>query len=171
MAAAVKKNVCLVVIDGWGISEETRGEPAPFLAATVHATAALIHSLYGGPAGNAIKNAETPVMDGLAAAEGRGEYTTLDASGLAVGIPAGVMGNSEVGHFTIGTGRVVYQVSWRGTLATSVGQCVIKVCDSCCRTWWASICPSLTRLWHQNQLWWMLSPPPSQRLVESTSWD
>ena len=49
-------------------------------------------------------------MDALAEAEARGEYTTLDASGLAVGIPAGVMGNSEVGHFTIGTGRVVYQV-------------------------------------------------------------
>ena len=61
-------------------------------------------------AGNAIKNAETPVMDALAKAESQGEYTTLDASGLAVGIPAGVMGNSEVGHFTIGTGRVVYQV-------------------------------------------------------------
>ena len=52
-------------------------------------------------------------MDTLAEAESRGEYTTLDASGLAVGIPAGVMGNSEVGHFTIGTGRVAYQV-WRG---------------------------------------------------------
>ena len=51
-------------------------------------------------------------MDALAVA-GEGEYTTLDASGLAVGIPAGVMGNSEVGHFTIGTGRVIYQV--RGT--------------------------------------------------------
>lgn len=50
-------------------------------------------------------------MDVLAEAESRREYTTLDASGLAVGIPAGVMGNSEVGHFTIGTGRVVYQVS------------------------------------------------------------
>jgi 2,3-bisphosphoglycerate-independent phosphoglycerate mutase len=48
-------------------------------------------------------------MDTLAEAESRGEYTTLDASGLAVGIPAGVMGNSEVGHFTIGTGRVAYQ--------------------------------------------------------------
>ena len=45
-------------------------------------------------------------MDGLA----QGEYMTLDASGLAVGLPEGVMGNSEVGHFTIGTGRVVYQV-------------------------------------------------------------
>ena len=60
--------------------------------------------------GNAIRNAATPVMDALAEAESQGEYTTLDASGLSVGIPAGVMGNSEVGHFTIGTGRVVYQV-------------------------------------------------------------
>lgn len=71
--------VCLIVIDGWGISEETKG--------------------------NAIKNAETPVMDALT----KGEYLTVDASGLAVGLPVGLMGNSEVGHFTIGTGKVVYQ--------------------------------------------------------------
>ena len=57
--------------------------------------------------GNAIKNADTPVMDALT----KGEYLTVDASGLAVGLPAGLMGNSEVGHFTMGTGRVVYQVS------------------------------------------------------------
>lgn len=56
--------------------------------------------------GNAIKNADTPVMDALT----KGEYLTVDASGLAVGLPAGLMGNSEVGHFTIGTGKVVYQV-------------------------------------------------------------
>jgi len=37
-------------------------------------------------------------------------YTTLDASGLSVGLPAGLMGNSEVGHLNIGAGRVVYQV-------------------------------------------------------------
>ncbi len=47
-------------------------------------------------------------MDALAQAAG--EYTTLDASGFAVGLPEGLMGNSEVGHFTIGTGRVVFQV-------------------------------------------------------------
>ena len=40
----------------------------------------------------------------------KGQYLTLDASGLAVGLPDGLMGNSEVGHFTIGTGRVTYQV-------------------------------------------------------------
>ena len=59
--------------------------------------------------GNAVRNADTPVMDSLAKAPGN--YITLDASGLAVGLPEGLMGNSEVGHFTIGTGRVVYQVS------------------------------------------------------------
>jgi bisphosphoglycerate-independent phosphoglycerate mutase (AlkP superfamily) len=47
-------------------------------------------------------------MDALAQAQG--EYTTLDASGPAVGLPDGLMGNSEVGHFTIGTGRVVFEV-------------------------------------------------------------
>ena len=59
--------------------------------------------------GNAILNAKTPVMDELA--QRKGQYVTLDASGLAVGLPAGLMGNSEVGHFTIGTGRVTFQVS------------------------------------------------------------
>lgn len=49
-------------------------------------------------------------MDVLAQAVAEGEYTTLDASGLAVGLPAGLMGNSEVGHFTIGTGKIVFQV-------------------------------------------------------------
>lgn len=38
-------------------------------------------------------------------------FHTLEASGLAVGLPAGVMGNSEVGHTTIGSGRALYQVS------------------------------------------------------------
>ena len=53
-------------------------------------------------------------MDGLA----KGQYLTLDASGLSVGLPAGLMGNSEVGHFTIGTGRVVYQVGLSFELCT-----------------------------------------------------
>ena len=38
------------------------------------------------------------------------QYLTLDASGLAVGLPDGLMGNSEVGHLNIGAGRVLYQV-------------------------------------------------------------
>lgn len=73
--------VCLVVIDGWGISEEKNG--------------------------NAIVNAKTPVMTKLSQVDGK--YVTLDASGEAVGLPAGLMGNSEVGHLNIGAGRVMYQ--------------------------------------------------------------
>lgn len=74
-------NVCLIVIDGWGLSSDAHG--------------------------NAILNANTPVMDEMAKVEG--QYLTLEASGLAVGLPAGLMGNSEVGHLNIGAGRVVYQ--------------------------------------------------------------
>lgn len=73
--------VCLIVIDGWGISEEKNG--------------------------NAIRNASTPVMTKLS--EVKGKYVTLDASGESVGLPAGLMGNSEVGHLNIGAGRVMYQ--------------------------------------------------------------
>jgi len=76
----VKDNVCLIVIDGWGISDKTEG--------------------------NAIYHAKTPVMDKLCSGDG---YTTLNASGLAVGLPDGLMGNSEVGHLNIGAGRIVYQ--------------------------------------------------------------
>jgi 2,3-bisphosphoglycerate-independent phosphoglycerate mutase len=72
--------VVLVVLDGWGCA------PA-------------------GP-GNAIELAKTPVFDRLWR-----EYphTTLKASGEAVGLPPGQMGNSEVGHLTIGSGRVLDQ--------------------------------------------------------------
>ena len=38
------------------------------------------------------------------------QYMTIEASGLAVGLPEGLMGNSEIGHFTLGAGRVIYQV-------------------------------------------------------------
>jgi 2,3-bisphosphoglycerate-independent phosphoglycerate mutase len=72
--------VVLVVLDGWGCAP-----PGP---------------------GNAVELAETPVFDRLWA-----EYphTTLKASGEAVGLPPGQMGNSEVGHLTIGSGRVLDQ--------------------------------------------------------------
>ena len=58
-------------------------------------------------AGNAISVANTPNLDGLFA---RWPHTTLQASGLDVGLPAGQMGNSEVGHTNIGAGRVVFQI-------------------------------------------------------------
>jgi 2,3-bisphosphoglycerate-independent phosphoglycerate mutase len=72
--------VALVVLDGWGCAL-----PGP---------------------GNAVELARTPVFDRLWA-----EYphTTLEASGEAVGLPPGQMGNSEVGHLTIGSGRVLFQ--------------------------------------------------------------
>ena len=55
--------------------------------------------------GNAIKN-NTPFLDKL---KKRYPHTLLNASGEAVGLPAGIMGNSEVGHLTLGSGRVILQ--------------------------------------------------------------
>ena len=72
--------VTLVVLDGWGCAP-----PGP---------------------GNCVELADTPVFDGLWA---RYPHATLDASGAAVGLPDGQMGNSEVGHLTIGSGRILYQ--------------------------------------------------------------
>lgn len=56
--------------------------------------------------GNALLNANTPNLDKLMT---NYAYTTIDASGKEVGLPGGVMGNSEVGHMNIGAGRIVYQ--------------------------------------------------------------
>ena len=75
-----KRPVVLVVLDGWGYREEREG--------------------------NAIALATTPTWDGLVA---RFPGTLLNASGLAVGLPEGQMGNSEVGHLNLGAGRVVMQ--------------------------------------------------------------
>ena len=72
--------VTLVILDGWGCA------PA-------------------GP-GNAVELADTPVFDRLWREYPRG---TLKASGEAVGLPEGQMGNSEVGHLTIGSGRILFQ--------------------------------------------------------------
>ena len=72
--------VALVVLDGWGCAP-----PGP---------------------GNAVDLAETPVFDRL---WDQYPHTTLKASGEAVGLPEGQMGNSEVGHLTIGSGRVLDQ--------------------------------------------------------------
>ena len=57
--------------------------------------------------GDAIAAADTPVMDELSAS--KTGFTQLEASSLAVGLPEGLMGNSEVGHLNIGAGRVVWQ--------------------------------------------------------------
>jgi 2,3-bisphosphoglycerate-independent phosphoglycerate mutase len=80
--------VTLVILDGWGLAP-----PGP---------------------GNAVEQASTPVFDDLAA---RFPTAQLDASGAAVGLPDGQMGNSEVGHLTIGSGRILYQDLVRVTRA------------------------------------------------------
>ena len=82
----------LVIFDGWGVSKSV--------------------------ASNAIAAAKTPVMNRLYATQA---HTELDASGEAVGLPPGVMGNSEVGHLTIGAGRVIYQDLMRITKAIESG--------------------------------------------------
>lgn len=74
------KKVILIIMDGWGIADP--GE------------------------GNAISLAKTPVFDHLMRSC---PNTTLQASGLSVGLPSGQMGNSEVGHLNIGSGRIIYQ--------------------------------------------------------------
>ncbi|KAJ3168898.1 hypothetical protein HDU88_001225 [Geranomyces variabilis] len=79
---APTQNACLIVIDGWGISEEKDHK------------------------GDAIYNAETPVMSKF---EKTYPFVELAAHGEAVGLPDGLMGNSEVGHLNIGAGRIVYQ--------------------------------------------------------------
>ncbi|MEX0993420.1 MAG: 2,3-bisphosphoglycerate-independent phosphoglycerate mutase [Solirubrobacterales bacterium] len=73
-------SLALVVLDGWGIAE-----PGP---------------------GNAIAQASTPVFDRLWSAY---PHTQLAASGAAVGLPEGQMGNSEVGHLNLGAGSIVKQ--------------------------------------------------------------
>ena len=75
-----KTPTVLIIMDGFGM-----GAPGP---------------------GNAVYLANTPVLDRLFADNA---HTTLSASGLDVGLPAGQMGNSEVGHTNIGGGRVVFQ--------------------------------------------------------------
>ena len=78
----------LIIFDGWGIRAEREG--------------------------NAIAAARTPVMNRLLATQAHSE---VEASGESVGLPPGIMGNSEVGHLTIGSGRVIYQDVMRITKA------------------------------------------------------
>ncbi len=75
-----KKPVVLMILDGYGLNEKSQG--------------------------NAVAEGKTPVMDKLMA-----EYPFVrgNASGMAVGLPEGQMGNSEVGHLNMGAGRIVYQ--------------------------------------------------------------
>ncbi|MCH5272828.1 MAG: 2,3-bisphosphoglycerate-independent phosphoglycerate mutase [Lachnospiraceae bacterium] len=76
-----KKTTVLMILDGYGIGDKNEG--------------------------NAISLAKKPVMDKLMSMY---PVVSGDASGLAVGLPDGQMGNSEVGHTNIGAGRIVYQM-------------------------------------------------------------
>lgn len=84
--------VVLVSLDGWGLAPPSRG--------------------------NAISIAKTPNMDSLYANYPHGE---LIASGESVGLPATEVGNSEVGHLTLGVGRVIYQSLKRINIAIEDG--------------------------------------------------
>lgn len=75
-----KKPVVLMILDGYGLNSKAEG--------------------------NAVAQAETPVMDKLMA---ECPFVRGNASGMAVGLPEGQMGNSEVGHLNMGAGRIVYQ--------------------------------------------------------------
>ena len=75
-----KKPTVLMILDGYGLNEKVDG--------------------------NAVAEAKTPVMDKLMA---ECPFVKGNASGLAVGLPDGQMGNSEVGHLNMGAGRIVYQ--------------------------------------------------------------
>ena len=76
----MKKPVLLMILDGWGIAPADKT--------------------------NAVAMAKTPNLDSYFA---NYPHTTLEASGKAVGLPAGQIGNSEVGHLNIGAGRIIYQ--------------------------------------------------------------
>jgi 2,3-bisphosphoglycerate-independent phosphoglycerate mutase len=75
-----KKPLLLMILDGWGINPDTTN--------------------------NAVALANTPNLDALLATY---PHTQIKTSGMAVGLPDGQMGNSEVGHLNLGAGRVVYQ--------------------------------------------------------------
>jgi len=78
--APTRRTALLIVLDGWGYNPS--------------------------PVDNAIAAAKAPVWNGLWA---NAPHTLISGSGRDVGLPAGQMGNSEVGHMSIGAGRVVYQ--------------------------------------------------------------
>ncbi|MDI1321597.1 MAG: 2,3-bisphosphoglycerate-independent phosphoglycerate mutase [Algoriphagus sp.] len=87
------KKVLLMILDGWGIATN--------------------------PAVSAIDKAKTPFVDSLYE---KYPHATLEASGLAVGLPEGQMGNSEVGHMNIGAGRIVFQDLVKINLAVEKGE-------------------------------------------------
>lgn len=91
--APFKKSTVLIILDGWGYREQSDS--------------------------NAIQAASTPVLDKL-----KTDYPNMliQTSGMAVGLPEGQMGNSEVGHVNLGAGRIVYQDFTRITKSIDDGE-------------------------------------------------
>ena len=87
-----KKPAVLMILDGYGLNEKNEG--------------------------NAVALADTPVMNGLMK---NYPFVKGNASGMAVGLPDGQMGNSEVGHLNMGAGRIVYQELTRITKSIEDG--------------------------------------------------
>lgn len=87
------KPVVLVVLDGWGLGKATKG--------------------------NAIAEAKLPTIEKL---NKYYPHTALQASGVSVGLPWGESGNSEVGHITLGAGKIIYQNMPRITMAIQSGE-------------------------------------------------
>lgn len=102
-----KRPVVLAILDGYGISKETKG--------------------------NAVYSAKKPNLDRLNSTY---PTTVIHASGMDVGLPDGQMGNSEVGHTNIGAGRIVYQELTRITKSISDGdffenEALVGACKNC----------------------------------------
>lgn len=102
-----KRPTVLMILDGYGLNEKKEG--------------------------NAVAEANTPVMDQLMA---ECPFVKGNASGMAVGLPDGQMGNSEVGHLNMGAGRIVYQELTRITKEIEDGvffenEALLSAIDNC----------------------------------------
>jgi len=95
ICAVENKKLALIILDGWGYGNSDKS--------------------------NAILAAKTPFFDSLIASY---PNSKLEASGMAVGLPEGQMGNSEVGHMNLGAGRVVYQELGRIHKAVDEGELI-----------------------------------------------
>ena len=101
-----KKPTVLMILDGYGLRDDKHG--------------------------NAVAEAATPVMDKLMA---ECPFVKGNASGMAVGLPDGQMGNSEVGHLNMGAGRIVYQDLTKITKAIQDGdffenKALVEACEN-----------------------------------------
>ena len=90
----MKKTDAIIIMDGFGLRDQTRG--------------------------NAVKEAGTPHIDALTA---KYPHTQIEASGKAVGLPAGQMGNSEVGHL-----NMARHCTWWGLRATAACTATSNIC-------------------------------------------